>query len=428
MKARFTLLLTLYLCAFFGRPLTALSQVQPLGTVIGNQTVISIPIAPPGYPTAQALIYYPDDYFLPANANKRYPLYVFMHGAGEGSTNNITQVTNTSLPYLIKNGLKPYAIDQATGDTVKFIVISPHCANCGSNYSYPQLQYTIPYLFTAYRVDTSCVWVGGLSAGARGTWSVVMGAKVGDTALGKRITGIMPMANGGYDDYLSTLGPNLDTIARRGLGCLYVIGDQDPGYNSIGFFAYRAVMKKFSQPGKYFDSVIVGGTHSTNVWNPPFQLNTRLWSKTMNAWTQMWALRQGPVTQPPNPLKARIAVDSLEIHYPNTFFLLKDSSTGSHSYVSWGFVANPTAFPGVWEAGQTWRDIYVFNLGEGIYKAQLVIGDDSGNYDTAYVNLRVYGPACPPPRKVISIQVPVFGVLIPVPVDQAIIKYDDGNP
>src|SRR5258706_14370061 len=118
MKARIVLLLTFYSCVFFSHPIAAWSQTQPLGAVIGNQTVISIPIAPAGYPTAQALIYYPDDYFQPANASKRYPLYVFMHGAGEGSTNNITEVENTSLPQLIAQGLKPYGIDQVTGDTV----------------------------------------------------------------------------------------------------------------------------------------------------------------------------------------------------------------------------------------------------------------------------------------------------------------------
>src|SRR5258707_968088 len=123
------------------------AQTQALGTVLGNQKVIPIATNPPGYAiNAQALIYYPDDYFLPANANKRYPLYLFLHGAGQGASTNISEVLQTSLPQLIAQGLKPYGIDPATGDTVKFIVISPHCALCGGSYSYPQLQYTIPYL------------------------------------------------------------------------------------------------------------------------------------------------------------------------------------------------------------------------------------------------------------------------------------------
>lgn len=271
----------------------------PNGTVVGNQTVIPIPVNPPGFSTVQALLWLPDDY---GTTTKRYPLYVFLHGAGEGSSNNITEVNNTSLPQLIAAGLKPYAIDTITGDTIKFIVVSPHCATCGGSYSFPQLQYTIPYLYSNYRVDTSCVFVGGLSSGGSCTWSMAMGnggsgngsASPNDTLITKRITGIMPMANGGYDNNItqSKLKANLDTTARRGLSTFYVIGDQDPGYNGSGFFTYDAEMTAYSQPGKYHPKVIVGGTHSANVWNLPFPLNARVWSTTRNSWTQMWHARK----------------------------------------------------------------------------------------------------------------------------------------
>ena len=350
MKTKFTLLISAlsYLCAFHALP--AAAQVQPLGKVIGNQSVFSIPIAPTGYAMVQALVYYPDDYFLPANANKKYPLYVFLHGAGEGTSNNITQVLNTSLPQMINAGLKPYGIDPVTKDTIKFIVVSPHCANCGGSYSYPQLQYTIPYLFTALHVDTTCVWVGGLSSGARGTWSVVMGSNVGDTALGKRITGIMPMANGGYDNNLSALQPNLDTIARRGLNTLYVIGDQDPGYNAIGFFAYQAVMKKYSLPGRYNDKVIVGGTHSTNVWNTPFPETARDWSTSMNSWTQMWTMRKNAtvVAPPPAPVPPTVSAGSNQtITLPaNTLTLSGSATTAAGTTITayaWSKVSGPAA-------------------------------------------------------------------------------------
>src|SRR6186713_3056714 len=185
------------------------AQTQAIGTVLGNQKVIPIATNAPGYAIdGQALIYYPDDYFLPANVNKRYPLFLFLHGAGEGSGSNISEVLNTSLPALIAQGLKPYGIDTLTGDTIKFVVISPHCASCGGSYSYPQLQYTIPYLVANYRIDSTCIWAGGLSSGGRGTFSLPMGDKVGDTLLGNKLAGIMPMANGGYDNR-TDLFPNL---------------------------------------------------------------------------------------------------------------------------------------------------------------------------------------------------------------------------
>jgi hypothetical protein len=399
MKARIVLLLAIYSCIFLSQPITSWSQVQPLGTVIGNQTVISIPIAPAGYPTAQALIYYPDDYFLPANANKKYPLYIFMHGAGEGSTDNITEVTNTSLPQLIAQGLKPYAIDVNTGDTIKFIVISPHCASCGSNYSYPQLQYTIPSVMYSYRVDTSCVWVGGLSAGARGTWSVVMGNNVGDTALGKRITGIMPMANGGYDNYLGTLEPNLDTIARRGLGCLYVIGDQDPGYNSIGYFAYNTVMQTYSQTGKYFTKVIVGGTHSANVWNLPFPESAHVWDPSLNAWQQMWGMRKNIVASTPAYPPTVSAGSNQTITLPSTLTLTGTASANGGTTISsyaWTQTAGPNTAsitnPASASTGVT-------GLAAGVYTFSLKVTASDGSSTVQTVQITVNGavPANTPP-------------------------------
>ena len=394
MKSKILLLLTVLFC---GWTFNSTAQVQPLGTVIGNQTVAAIPIAPPGYPMAQALVYYPDDYFLPANAGKRYPLYVFLHGAGEGTTNNITQVINTSLPNLISKGLKPYGIDPVTKDTIKFIVVSPHAALSGSSFSYPQLQYTIPYLFTAFRVDTSCVWVGGLSAGGRGTWSVVMGNNVGDTALGKRITGIMPMANGGYDNYISTMKPNLDTIARRGLGCLYTIGDQDPGYNQIAFFAYQAVMKQFSQPGRYFDSVVIGGTHSTNVWNPPFPETARVWSKTMNSWTQMWTMRKNatsvttappPVQPAPVPPTVSAGTDQT-ITLPASLTLTGTATPAAGTTISsyrWSQTGGPNT-AGISSAGAATTT--VTGLVAGVYTFKLLVTASNGATAASAVQITV---------------------------------------
>src|SRR5262249_38882663 len=104
---------------------------------------------------------------------------------------------------------------------------------------------------------------------------------------GRKLAGIMPMANGGYDDYISTLGSNLADAMKNGLTVMYTIGDQDPGYNASGYFAYNTLMGANSEPGKYITKVIVGGTHSANVWNPPFQLTSRIFNAKHNAWDQM---------------------------------------------------------------------------------------------------------------------------------------------
>jgi hypothetical protein len=392
-----------------------------------------VPVAPTGYPLAQALVYYPDDYFLAKNANKRYPLYLFLHGAGEGRFKDIGEVLNTSLPQLIAQGLKPYGIDTLTGDTIKFIVVSPHCASCGGSYSYPQLQYTIPYLVANYRIDSTCMWAGGLSSGGRGTFSLPMGNVVGDTLLGNKLAGIMPMANGGYDNR-TDLFPNLATAMKSGLSVLYTIGDQDPGYNATGFFQYDALMSKNAQPGKYNVKVIVGGTHSTNVWNPPFPETGRIWSAKYNAWTQMWYLRRKPAIKISPVVSVPHAVatlDSTLIHWPNTRVYLGDSSyvtNGSLANIQWAQPAGPnvaiwTSLPG--------RGMVLSGLVPGVYQVKLYAVDSATLVmDTAIKYFQVLGPppvicpvcpVCPPIRKAI-------GFTIDAITGAFKFTYDDGNP
>lgn len=280
----------------------------PTGTVTSGCTVIDIPITSSGVMASQALWYPPAGYSDPANANKRYATFIFLNGAGEGTSNDIRELFNTSLPQLISQGLIPYGIDSVTHDTIRWQIFAPHCNNCGgAAYSFPQLQYTIPFFMQNYRIDTNCLWVGGLSAGGSGTWSMAMGngltnttASYHDTLITKLFTGIVIMANGGYDNNLTNpqCKANLDTTVRRGLQFLGTIGDQDQGYNTSGWFAYKSEFQTYMKPLHYRDSIVKGGTHSAIVWNPPFPLAGRIWSKTQNIWTLMWSLRRNAaVTQ-----------------------------------------------------------------------------------------------------------------------------------
>src|ERR1700744_4501196 len=99
------LILLLLFISFAGKAQFAI----PNGDSVGHQLVIGIPVNDATTLNAQALVYFPDDYA--ANPTKKYPLIIFLHGAGQGATNNITEVTNQALPFLIKNGMRPSGID-----------------------------------------------------------------------------------------------------------------------------------------------------------------------------------------------------------------------------------------------------------------------------------------------------------------------------
>lgn len=270
------------------------------GAIVGNQTVMNIPPMTGVNPNGQILVYYPDDYF---TKPKPRPVVIFAGGDGEENSVDITQLNNQSLPYLISQGLKPWNLGPA-GDTIKWLVISLH-DNAGQVYTYPQTQYIIPWILdkAGFKIDTNCIWFTGLSGGGSSSWSQVMGNKVGDTTTGKRLTGIMPMANGGYDNWIGTTGVNAASLFKSGLSCLYIIGDQDAGYNKIGYFAYDSIARKYAKPGHYFTRVVAGGTHSANVWNIPFPLANKVWpTSTLNTWELMYSLRKNPVTTTPPPV------------------------------------------------------------------------------------------------------------------------------
>jgi len=281
---------------------------------------------------------------------------------------------------------------------VKWIIVSPHCASCNGNYAYPQLQYTIPYLLTAYRVDTSCVWVGGLSAGGAATWSVVMGQQVGDTALGKRLAGIMPISNGGYDNYIGTLGGNLDSILKRGLGVLTTIGSQDQGYNPLAFGTYWTHVKTNDVPGYYYDSIVAGGIHNSVVWNPPFPETARIWSKTMNSWTQMWTLRRKAVTATPPPPTNPPTVSAgtnQNITLPSTLTLTGTATANGGTTISgytWSQQSGPNT-AAITTAGAAITT--VTGVAAGTYVFKLIVTASDGSSSTSTVTVVVTG-ATPP--------------------------------
>lgn len=330
---------TLYLLSLLVFCVTGRSQnvtptfTQPIGATFGNMTVIRMLYAPsPAYGYGQAMVYLPPGYNDPANATQKYPLYVFSPGSGETTQNNIIEVQKTSLPQLISQGFRPYSIDTITHDTIDWIVIVQH-NSLGAAYAYPQLQYTIPYLLadTIFRIDNNCVWFGGLSNGARASVSVYVGNNVGDTALGKTITGIMVISGAGYDNFQNSTGfANIRAIMKSGGKAFAVIGDQDQNFNQTGYKQFDTMYYNAAVPpgfrGAYRHYVFAGAGHTNAVWNPCFQLNFKGLDSTQNkwnAWDLMWSMRKNaPITT----LSANAGTNQT-ITLPTTITTLSGSAT-----------------------------------------------------------------------------------------------------
>jgi predicted peptidase len=102
-------------------------------------------------------LYLPDDYNEKPRA--RWPLMLFLHGAGERGT-NLTAVLKHGPPKLANEGKK-----------FPFIIVSPQCPT-NQWWSVPDLSHLLDNVIAKYRVDKDRVYLTGLSMGGFGTWSL----------------------------------------------------------------------------------------------------------------------------------------------------------------------------------------------------------------------------------------------------------------
>ncbi len=132
------------------------------------------------------LLFLPKDYKL--DTDKRWPLILFLHGAGESGT-NVWRVDF--------HGPARYIADHPD---FPFIMASPLCPR-EEGWSNETLLALLDDLTGHYRVDSDRVYLTGLSMGGYGTWSLAL-------AHPERFAAVIPICGGGspIDPLLAVLG------------------------------------------------------------------------------------------------------------------------------------------------------------------------------------------------------------------------------
>ena len=119
------------------------------------------------------LLYLPEDY----DTRGEWPLLLFLHGAGERGA-NLNQVKVHGPPKLIEGGRM-----------FPFIVLAPQCPE-NQYWSIDFLTELLDHIESKYAVDSSRIYVTGLSMGGFGTWSLAIEQP-------QRIAAIAPICGGG---------------------------------------------------------------------------------------------------------------------------------------------------------------------------------------------------------------------------------------
>ena len=154
MKSAICLLAALALLAGCSTPIEKVSQVRPLPGAQIRQTFTGVVVRTNTLPY---LLYVPKEYA--ADTTKKWPLVLFLHGAGERGT-ELEKVAVHGPPKLVK-----------AGRDFPFILVSPQCPE-RQIWDDDTLMGLLQWLESGLRVDTRRVYVTGLSMGGYGTWSL----------------------------------------------------------------------------------------------------------------------------------------------------------------------------------------------------------------------------------------------------------------
>ncbi len=125
------------------------------------------------------------------SSSKKYPLILFIHGIGElgNGTTDLSKMIRAGLPRLInKKGLPPDFV--SGGKHYSFVVVSPQFKKWPKNEDvYSVLQYAIK----KYRIDTSRIYITGLSMGGGVTWEF-------SSQFGASVAAAVPICGGSWPD------------------------------------------------------------------------------------------------------------------------------------------------------------------------------------------------------------------------------------
>ena len=152
------------------------------------------------------LLYLPKEYDAKDSA-KKWPLILFLHGSGERGS-DVAKVAVHGPPKLVKNG-----------KDLPFIIVSPQCP-AGRGWDNATLLALLNETIAQHNVDTSRVYLTGLSMGGYETWS--LGLKYPE-----RFAAIAPICGGGQTADVKPLAQE-KAAALKSLGVWAFHGAKDP--------------------------------------------------------------------------------------------------------------------------------------------------------------------------------------------------------
>lgn len=154
---------------------------------------------------ANYLLFLPEGY--EPKGDKKFPLMMFLHGAGERGT-NLSKVGQHGPPKIVK-----------TKKDFPFVLVSPQCA-AGSWWTEELVMGLLDDVIARHNIDTNRVYLTGLSMGGYGTWAMA-------SKYPERFAAVAPICGGG-ERIAVLLAGRSKAAALKTLGVWAFHGGKDP--------------------------------------------------------------------------------------------------------------------------------------------------------------------------------------------------------
>lgn len=345
--------------------------------------------------------YLPQNY---SSESETYPLLVFLHGFGElgdGGVDQLSKVLANGTPKTIKDGNFPVSF-KINNETFKFIVISPQFLSWPST---PDVQGVIDYAVKNYRVNSSRIYLTGLSMGGGAVWDYA-----GATAENaNRIAAIVPVCgvSGPIDERVSVFTNEAMPIwATHNLG-----DDVVPSSNTIVYIDKIAALNLQLNPSSHLNKDPIAKktifpVDGHDAWSTTYNLNFKENGKNIYEWMLQYSRGNSTNNPPQNqPPTAKAGADQT-ITLPANSVILSGSGTdpdGNISNYSWSKISGPNKFS---INNSNVNNPTISNLEEGTYVLRLTVTDNRGATASDDVSIIVNPASVVPPTSNASIAIP----------------------
>ena len=200
-----------------------------------------------------------------ANSTQKYPLMIFIHGSGEigdGSLAQLKKVLKNGPPKLINLGTFPSSF-KVNGQSFSFIVLSPQFKDWPGD---ADVDNVINYAIKNYNVDTTRIYLTGLSMGGGTIWEYAGD----DIKYGKRIAAMVPIAGASYPAYFRCAN-----IAAANIAVWALHNSGDPTVPSYYTVDYVNTIDNVPSPPNPLAIKTIFQSNKHDAWTQGYDVNFR---------------------------------------------------------------------------------------------------------------------------------------------------------